>query len=196
MRRRLTGIVIIIALTVCLAMAAGEGGTTDTMSCDAWDWENETVNSFGGEIDQAGWEGKEITLRLRAEFEPENESANERTPKFTTVNGKRKTMLEQSDSIVFTPEGDRKSVQFEASLQMPEKGHYQRIALELTASDPDGKELKRIPYEVTAGGTSAQGGRVIYIPFEIRDVAIILAAAAALVWGLAILRNRILNRKG
>jgi hypothetical protein len=46
-----------------------------------------------------------------------------------------------------------------------------------------------------SGDNVVQRGNIFYIPFEIRTLAIIIAAFAALVWCAAIIRNRVLNRK-
>ena len=49
---------------------------------------------------------------------------------------------------------------------------------------------------LSAGGNNAvKRGNIFYIPFEIRTVAIYIFAAAAIVWCLAVVRNRVLNKK-
>ena len=178
----------------CVAIA--EENAADSISYDEWDWDNESVNVFSGTIDLSRWSGTELTLEMKAEFEPESESASEILPKFTHINGSRLTMLEQRDNFTCIPEGDQTTVMFTGSLRMPEKDHFQKIVIYLSAVDAESKELKKLSVTVTrGGGSSSQTGNIFYIPFEIRTAAIIIAAAAALVWFAAIIRNRILNRK-
>ena len=196
MRFRTVLLIMLTALIMTCSIASGENAATDSISYDGWDWDNESVNTFSGSIDLSQWSGKELTLEMKAVFEPDNQSASGTVPKFTHFNGSRLTMLEQRDNITCTPEEEQKAIEFTGSLQMPEKEHYQKITIELKATDAENKELKKISTVITKGGnSSSQTGRVFYIPFEIRTVAIIIAAAAALVWIAAIIRNRIINRK-
>lgn len=186
-----TALFILVCGTACCENAA-----TDSIICDEWDWDNESVNTFKGSIDLSQWNGLELTLEMKAVFEPESEAAAEIQPKFTHFNGSRLTMLEQRDNITCTPEAGQTAIGFSGSLRMPEKDHFRKITIELEAVDAEGKQLKKISATVSRGGNNAsQSGNIFYIPFEIRTVAIIIAAAAALIWLLAIVRNRILNRK-
>ena len=186
-----TALFILVCGTACCENAA-----TDSIICDEWDWDNESVNTFKGSIDLSQWNGLELTLEMKAAFEPESEAAAEIQPKFTHFNGSRLTMLEQRDNITCTPEEGQTAIGFSGSLRMPEKDHFRKITIELEAVDAEGKQLKKISATVSRGGNNAsQSGNIFYIPFEIRTVAIIIAAAAALIWLLAIVRNRILNRK-
>ena len=186
---------ITVFLMIC-CIASGEVTETDSISYDEWNWDKDAVNVFTGFIDLSRWSDMEITLEMKAVFEPESTSASETVPKFTRFNGSRLTMLEQRDNITCTPEAGQTAIEFSGSLRMPEKDHFQKITIELTAVDAEGKQLKKINATVSRGGNNAsQSGNIFYIPFEIRTVAIIIAAAAALIWLMAIVRNRILNRK-
>ena len=95
---------ILITMTCGCSIAAGETAAEDSITYDGWDWDNETVNAFTGSIDLSQWSGTEVTLELKAAFEPASESASEIVPKFTHFNGSRLTMLEQKDSFACTPE--------------------------------------------------------------------------------------------
>lgn len=189
-------LIILTAFIMICSTALGESAESDSITYESWDWDNESVNAFSGSVDLSGWIDTEVTLELKASFEPDRESVSGTEPKFTHFNGSRLTMLEQRDNITCTPEAGQASISFAGSIQMPEKNHFQKITIELKAVDAEGKELKKISVNVSRGGiSSSQTGNIIYIPFEIRTAAIIIAAAAAIVWCLAILRNRILNRK-
>jgi hypothetical protein len=193
-------IIFLILLTVFIltcGIALGESSETDSIGYGEWNWDNESVNEFSGSVDVSQWNGTELIFLMKAYFEPESESASEVNPKFTHFNGKRLPMLKQSNSFTFTPGDGQTAVAFEGSLQMPEKDHYQKITIDLTVTDPDGKELKKISAAVlSAGGNNAvKRGNIFYIPFEIRTVAIYIFAAAAIVWCLAVVRNRVLNKK-
>lgn len=192
----LTLILIVLLTTACSAAfaenTAGEGLAFE----EEWAWENEAVNSFSGTMDLSGYIGQEIQLQIKASFEPDNDSDEYPLPKFTSVEGKRIAMLQQSDSVSFTPGDEDSEFNFIASLMMPEKGHFQKIQIQVTATDGEGNEIKHISSAVSVkgSGTSASG-RVFYIPFNIRTVTIVLFAAAALVWIAALVRNRQLRKK-
>ena len=196
MRFRTILLLVITVFILSCGTACCENAATDSIRYDEWDWDNETVNAFTGSIDLSQWNGLELTLEMKATFEPESKAASEIEPKFTHFNGSRLTMLEQRDNITCTPEADQPAIEFSGSLRMPEKDHFQKITIELAAVDAEGKQLKKISATVSRGENNAsQSGSIFYIPFEIRTVAIIIGAAAALIWLLAIVRNRVLNRK-
>ena len=189
-------LIILAVFIMSFGIALSENATTDSISYWEWDWDNESLNSFNGSVDVSQWSGSELTLEMKAVFEPKSESASEIIPKYTHFNGKRLPMLKQSNTMNYTPEEGQETVGFEGSLQMPEKDHYQKITIELTVTDPNGKELKKISTNISTAGADSmiQKGNIFYIPFEIRTITIIIASVAVLVWCLAIIRNRILNR--
>ena len=195
MKTRSFLLILLTALILVSGIASGESSTVDSIHYDEWDWDNESVNAFSGAVDCSQWAGNELTLEIKASFEPESESSKEAVPKFTHFNGSRLTMLRQSDAMTFTPETDQGAIEYTCSLQMPEKEHYSKITIDLTVKDSTGNELKRISAAVARGGdSSSQRGNIFYIPFEIRNAALIIAAAALAVWCIAIIRNRILNK--
>lgn len=195
MRFRLILLIIMTVVALTCSIASCENAATDFISYDEWDWDNESVNTFTGSIDLSRWSGLELTLEMKAAFEPESTSAYDTVPKFTHFNGRRLTMLEQRDNITCIPSADQETVSFTGSVQMPEKDHFKKISIDLAVVDAEDKELKKISVSVTRDGAgSTQKGSIFYIPFEIRTAAIIIGAAAVLVWFIAISRNRILNR--
>lgn len=192
MRFRAIPLLILVILIVSIGAAYGEDG----LACEEWSWDNESVNVFTGSIDTSPWKDTELKFLLNAVFEPASEAAADTAPKFTHFNGKRLTMLQQSNTMAFTTGSDQDSIAFSGSLLMPEKDQFQKITITVTVSDPNGKELKKISLPVSRSGVaSSQNSNVFFIPFEIRTVAIIVAAAAALVWSLAVVRNRVLNSR-
>lgn len=196
MRFRNIFLIMLTVLFITFGIALGDNSETDNISYGEWDWDNEALNAFTGSLDVSQWSGTELTFQMKAIFEPQSESASEINPKFTHFNGKRLPMLKQSNSYTYTP-GNDQTIGFEGSLQMPEKDHYQKISIDLTVTDSSGKELEKITVTVSTGSGDnvVQRGNIFYIPFEIRTLAIIIAAFAALVWCAVIIRNRVLNRK-
>ena len=186
-------LVILTAFVLVCSEALSESNVSDRLNYEEWDWDNETVNAFTGIIDISEWSGTELAFELKAQFEPESESAAEVIPKFTHFNGKRLPMLEQSNMIRFSPEPGQTVVEMNGSLQMPEKDHFKRIAIDLLLTGHDGKELKTVSVIISRDeNNTVQTGNIFYIPFEIRTAAIIIATAALLIWCMAIIRNRIL----
>ena len=196
MKVRIILLLVLSLIIISCASASGEDSLADSIRYVEWDWDNEAVNTFTGSIDLSRWSETELTLEMKATFEPESKSSSETVPKFTHFNGSRLTMLEQRDNITCIPEADLSAIEFSGSLMMPEKDHFQKITIDLSAIDAEGKELKKLSVIVTrSGNASSQTASIFYIPFEIRTVAMIIAAAAVLVWLVAIIRNRVLNRK-
>ena len=191
--------ILISALAVLILIsgsAAGEVAASDSITYESWDWDNETVNTFTGSVDLSEWNGTELTIELSAAFQPESDAASEKTPKFTHVNGKRLTMLAQGPVVTYTPEAGQKAFEFSGSLQMPEKDHFQRITIDLKAADPEGNEVKKISVSVAMEGNNpTQTGSIFYIPFDIRTAAAVIATAAAVIWILAVIMNRVTNRR-
>ena len=191
-------IVLVLLMIICTLFntsAFCEEAVTDRIYSEEWSWEAETVNVFAGDLELSDFLGQELTICLKSEFQPESEKTQESTPLFVIVNGSRITMLNQSDTIIFTPDDERPALHFEGRIKMPEGVHVQQVKLTLLAKDPDEKELKSCDTVFSLHDHSGNSGSgVFYIPFEIRTIAMILAAAAVLVWGAALIRHRIAKK--
>ena len=189
---------LLFFLIVCLVFpltALGEDELHDQMISEDWTWEAETVNVIRGDLDLSEFEGQELTLRIQAAYQPEPDETDTHPPVFVIVNGSRITILNQRDTAQFTPDAEHPDFRFDGSLRMPGGVRLRNVTLTLTASDGNGKELKRCSAEFSLGGDSqGDGPGVFYISFDLRSTTIILAAAALLVWGIAIIRNRMLNK--
>ena len=189
--------VMIVVLLIAAAGSAFSGeAENDRIVPGEWDWEPEALNTYSGTIDLKDFSGEDTTLCLQAVFEPADPSASDIFPRFTSVDGRRITMLEQSDTIHCTPQEGQTAIRFEGSLKMPEKGHYRNIRIVLSASCQDGARQKQITGDISAGsGETNNTGRVFYIPFRIGTVTIVLSSAALVIWLLAVILNRTYQKK-
>ena len=159
-------------------------GGTDQIRIGEWNWDPGVVNTFSGSVDVSSLAGQEITLRISADFNTSEDTGDSSGPVFTVINGKRVTVLRQSDTATITPEGNDPAVTFEGSLKMPEKGHLQRIGLTVVLTDGNGKEIRRITETADrndGSGDTASG--VFYIPFNINVLLTAFSCAALIVWG-------------
>lgn len=194
MKARLTAWFLAAFFLLCLIPAAAEEGAEGIVTED-WLWNPENVNTFTGTVLLSEYAGKDLTMRLSVETDPAYELTDQTLPVFTIVNGSRVRMFMQSDSYAFTPDGENPVFSFTGSIRMPEDIHVQRMKITVKALDPDGQELKSVSATVSLfGGGSGSSSGAFFIPFNIRTIALILAAAAVLVWTAALIRNRILKQ--
>ena len=109
MKHRSLLLIILTIFIITFGIALSESAQTDIFSYGEWDWDNESLNAFNGSIDVSQWAGTELTLMMKAEFEPKSESASEIVPKYTHFNGKRLPMLKQSDTMTYKGRSDLKA---------------------------------------------------------------------------------------
>ena len=182
---------ILFSFFCCCAM--GESKAADAIQTGEWLWDPTNVNTFTGGLDLSGFSGQELTIRLSADFDPPA-SEDAGIPVFTIVNGSRVRIVMQSDTTQFTPQEDQTDFIFTGSLKMPQNDRVQKVTLTLTATDGNGKEVRSISTAVSLyDGTGAQTSGAIRVPADIRKITLILTGAAALVWIVALIRNRIVN---
>ena len=186
--RMAVGARALICLLLFLLFLPASAEEAESMRTEDWKWDPGCVNSFSGSIDLSPWAGSEVTLRVTAEPDPAPEGAEAETPVFVIIDGKRIVMLSQKDTEQRT--AGEAPMTFTCSLRMPEDRRLNAVNLKVQALDAEGKELahaEKAVYASILGGKS--GGNVFRIPFEIRTVAIWVAAAAAVLWGIALIRG-------
>ena len=195
MRVRIIALICIGLLVCSVVPACAESAATDIVTPQEWSWDPATVNNFTGSIDLSAYAGTELTVRISAEVEPNTELGDNNRPVFTILNGKRVRMAMQTDTAVFTPDAEQPELAFSGTIRMPEKTRLKKVRLTVTALKGT-EEVKSVSGTVgLGGGSDGQGSGAFYIPYDIGTITLILACAAAAVWALAILRNRLLNRK-
>ena len=184
--RMAVGARALICLLLCLLFLPASAEEAESLRTEDWKWDPGYVNSFSGSIDLSPWAGSEVTLRVTAEPDPVQEGAETEPPVFVIIDGKRIVMLSQKDTERRT--AGEEPMTFTCSLRMPEGRRLNAVNLKVQALDAEGKELARAEKAVYAsilGGRS--DGNAFRIPFEIRTVAIWVAAAAAVLWGIALI---------
>ena len=85
---------------------------------------------------------------------------------------------------------------FSGRLTMPEKDHCTRAVLSVFAYDSDGKIIASASAAVGESETApGSAGKQFFLPINIRQWAIWLAAAALLIWACAAVRKKLAERK-
>lgn len=186
--RTAVGVRALICLLLCLLFLPASAEEAESLRTEEWKWDPGYVNSFSGSLDLSPWVGSEVTLQVTAEMNPTPEDAEAEKPVFVIVDGKRIVMLRQKDTEQRT--AGEAPMTFTCSLRMPEGYRLNTVNLKVQALDAEGKELahaEKAVYASILGGRS--GGNAFRIPFEIRTAAIWVAAAAAAIWLVALIRG-------
>lgn len=196
MIQKLAALITIFIISFSLAAAAAEEGPAEGISMEEWSWDPQNVNNFTGTMDLSAYSGTELTLKIIAETDPAYEMNEKTRPVFTIVNGSRVRMIMQSDTLQFTPDAEHPALAFTGSIRMPEEPRVQRMTLTVKALNANGEELKSLSASVgifDGGGGNSSGA--FFIPYKAKNIALILAGAAILIWAAALIRNCILKRK-
>lgn len=196
MKAKVTSWILMAVLVFCTAAALADETPAEGITMEDWSWNPENVNNFTGMIDLSEYSGKKLTIKASAVTDPTYEMTDKTVPLFTIVNGSRVRMFMQSDTFTFTPDAEHPQFQFSGSIRMPAEPRVQRMKITVTALDAEGKELRSVNASAglfDGGGTRSTGA--FFIPFNIRNITLIVAGFALLVWSAAIVRNRVLNRK-
>ena len=186
----------VAALLLMPAALCEQAPVDEIVSDEDWSWNPGSYNSFSGTVDLSPCDGETFTLHISTDL-PENSPAGETLmPVFTVVNGKRITMLNQSDTVQAVSKGEESMIRFSGSIGLPEKDRVRRIAFRLTVLDAAGQEVKAFSSIVSIrdDDTDRLAGS-FYIPFRIERVTLILSAAAVLIWMFAVVRCRTCGKK-
>ena len=186
--------VLFIAASIILlfiAAAYGENVPVTVSAGEGWAWDPGANNIFDGEIDLGKYSGQELTVSMISDLPYSNDAESDGRPVFTSVNGKRITMLKQSDSVRCTPTEDNPFMRFSARFTLPEEKRVYRIVLQFKVKDEEGNEVSTFNAEISAGKNGLTGP--FYIPADISMISVIICIIAAAVWTAVILR--IIRRK-
>ncbi len=194
MKRRMSVFLLFLMMILACTCASGEN-TSDSFVIGEWSWEPSHANEFSGSFDLSEYSGQELTVILKAETEPAIETETV-LPVFTTINGSRVRMIYQKESAAFTPDSGQTSFAFTGTLKMPAETRLQKVSFTATVCDNTGKQLKTASAAVSMfDGRQGNTSGAFVIPVDIRTVTLVLTCAACLVWALAIIRNRLADRK-
>ena len=181
--------VLLIAAAIAfifIAAAYGENVPVTITAGEEWTWDPGANNIFDGEIDLSKYEGQELAVSMISDLPYRNETESEGRPVFTSVNGKRITMMKQSNNVRCTPTEDNPLMRFSARFTLPEEKRVYRIMLQFKITDEEGKEVGAFNTEISAGKDGINGP--FYIPADIGMISVIICIIAAAVWIAVIMK--------
>ena len=183
-------LILTVFLAVCFCTAAGEDFSPDRITAgEEWSWNPGANNTFDGAIDLSDYIGREITVEMSVDLEYDAETERDSMPVFTVINGKRITMLKQTNTIRCTPDAEKPSIQYTGRITLPEKQHADSITFQFRLSDESGLELKTVSCQIADESSEAgSAGNRFYIHFPIQTITLILGMTAALVWAFNLAR--------
>lgn len=166
-----------------------------TANSEEWSWDPGAYNQFSGRIDLTDYVGQEITISMSSDLVYGGETDEDHSPLFTVVNGHRITMRKQKSSATVTPDPESCMFDFSASIKLPEKGHVRSIKLDFRITDGNDNELRNLQDVISARDSAAgRENGTFYIPYDIRTITIAIAAAAAVIWIIVLIRGIITKR--
>lgn len=189
-------ITFLFALCICTAATCGSGGEAELVPGEEWSWERGAYNTFTGKISLSGCAGDAATVRVSAELPYEEETEQKSLPVFTSVNGKRIVMTRQSDTVQVKMADGTETMEFAVSFRLPEKKNISSVPLTFQVFDTDGNILKTISGMIGSDKEGfGQSGSPYYIPVDIRQITVIIAVAAALVWTFVLISSIRIKKK-
>ena len=155
-----------------------------TANSEEWSWDPGAYNQFSGRIDLTDYAGQEITISMSSDLVYGGETDEDHSPLFTVVNGHRITMRKQKSSATVTPDPESCMFDFSAS-----------IKLDFRITDGNDNELRNLQDVISARDSAAgRENGTFYIPYDIRTITIAIAAAAAVIWIIVLIRGIITKR--
>lgn len=189
MRSKRLFLPLIVLVLCCITVFGALCEGFHLSASDEWSWEPGSYDTFTGELDLSGYPGTNLMILMSADLPAEEETG--KNPVFTVVDGKRITVLRQSNSAVFTPDENSSCFTFTGAIKLPVKTHIRKISFLFEICDENGQALDNITYVLSEGedGTGRADG-VFYLPFQSGMITIVLALAALLVWSFFLVIRR------
>ena len=189
-------LLVFFAMLLSIQICFGENIQSIQIIPDEWAWDPGAINSFRGELDLSDYKGKEIKIHLNTDLPTDDESDTDNTPVFTTINGKRITVLKQSDTVLFSPDKDLSIFCFTGQIRLPKKHRVREIRFSMKIYDGDENELGMFESSIRFADTGfGRSEGSFYIPINIRVITLSLITVAILIWFAAVCRNIIVRKK-
>ena len=187
----LTTVIIFLVCSLCVSLA--EEADVAITAGEEWSWDPGANNIFDGKINLKDYIGQELIIHISSDLPYQNEEGKNNSPVFMIVNGKRITVMKQTDSVRWIPSEDDPVMKFTARLTMPDEKHVYRIMFQFIVNNEEGNEIAVFNSEIKAGEDGTAGP--FYIPADIGMITSVIFAAAAAVWIAALLANRCFRKK-
>lgn len=182
---------VFVLLLPCGSLSDGSAAVF-RIAPEEWKWDPGSVNSFSGECDLSAFSGVSLSIRLSSDLPATDPDSSESVLSFTSLNGHRIAVLEQSDTLEYTPGGEEsgpETVTFSGQIHLPKKPRVRDINFTLQVLDQAGNEMAVQAYRVSYrdGGSERTKG-AFYISADIGSITLICALCAACVWMIALAR--------
>jgi hypothetical protein len=190
----------LLIFTVVLAVFFCQALCEDQSACrieagEEWSWDPSSNNTFDGEIDLSEFTGQEISVVMSSDLSYDSDTPQSDMPVFTRINGKRITVLKQTNTIRCTPDDVQHSVVFSGKLRLPDKQHISRILFTFTLYSNDSEELKTISCQISSNADNGKAGSVFYIRHRIEKITLYLWIPAVCIWVIVMIRHRIRKKQ-
>ncbi len=159
-----------------------------------WTWTAGEVATFAGTLHPAHTDLNGAKLELTIQASPETDDSGKLV--FTSCNGKRIKVRNQSETCSLENVENSDSIPFECSWILPEGSMFQKVTITATCISESGENL--FSYGMTCVNDSwfEQGDqKIFHIPADLDQLVLILCVACAVVWTAAIIRNILLRHE-
>ena len=178
-------LLLILAVISLFCPAFGENTiNVHIESGEEWCWDPGSDNTFTGEINFSGYTGQNISIILSSDLSGESE--NEAV--FTSLNGKRITIMKQSNTLQCNPD-ENPVIQFTGRLKLPEKEHVKKLSLSFRFMSGDGQDLNTVSVLISNDIDSQVSQSAFYIPYRAGIITVLLGTAAVIVWCATVFLN-------
>jgi len=152
---------------------------------EEWCWDPGSDNTFEGEMNLSGYTGQAVSIIMYSDLTGE---INNNEAVFTSLNGKRITIMKQSNTLQCNPD-DSPVIQFSGRLKLPEKEHVKKVSLSFRIMSEDGRNLNTVSALISNDTENKVSQSAFYIPFQANTITVSLGAAAIIVWCIAVFLN-------
>ncbi len=192
--RRFTAALLCTALLCwCTCCACAEG--KNVLEQDEWTWTSGEVATFKGVVDTTGLDLSDTSLCISVRTVPEQEDPGRCV--FTSLNGKRIKIRNQSDTISLSDTEASDEIAFGGSWFLPEEGQVKQVTLTVSLMKTStGETLKALELACkNEAWYDAGSGQPYHLPIDLNQLCWILGGACILLWGAAILRSLLIRRR-
>ncbi len=196
MMRYFTAILLCIMLVCgCMGPACAEDKPGIGLQQDEWTWTAGEVATFKGTVPAAGLDPEDTSLCISVKTVPEQDEPGKCV--FTSLNGKRIKIRNQSATVSLTGTAGLDEISFEGSWFIPEDGQFKQVTLTLVVMKTStGETLDSVSLSCENGEWYEGGsGQPFRLPVDLNQLCWILGAACIVLWGTAILRSVLIRRK-
>ena len=194
--KRCPALFLVLVYIFCLfpCYATEYGDVTVSLQELEWTWEPLNIATFEGNVSFTGQAPENVILKLSLSVLPDESDPGEVV--FQTVNEKKLTLRKQKPVYLFSPEGND-SCHFIGSWKTPEEVFFTRIDISCRIYNEDESILlaeSHLVFSRSSSDIAKINDGKIRLNYDFSTWTLYTAAAAAVIWILALIRIR-LNKK-